>query len=125
MYVFLQLEYVAFFHPTVAAAEDVKFLFSGCGANLRALDGGTEGASREQLFEPGPRRDPTEGPREIHGEFAVQNGERTGITGKFTGKFTEKWAVYGTFEGIWMVLFLWICLWRMVKHRCRPEKMGM
>lgn len=30
---------------------DVKFLFSGCGANLRALDGGTEGASREQLFE--------------------------------------------------------------------------
>lgn len=30
---------------------DVKFLFSGCGANLRALEGGTEGASREQLFE--------------------------------------------------------------------------
>ena len=31
--------------------KDVKFLFSGCGANLRALEGGTEGASREQLFE--------------------------------------------------------------------------
>lgn len=30
---------------------DIKFLFSGCGANLRALEGGTEGASREQLFE--------------------------------------------------------------------------
>ena len=37
-------------------AEDVKFLFSGCGANLRALEGGSEGASREQLFEPGISR---------------------------------------------------------------------
>ena len=36
---------------TTVKTKDVKFLFSGCGANLRALEGGTEGASREQLFE--------------------------------------------------------------------------
>eukprot|EP00931_Biecheleriopsis_adriatica_P028014 TRINITY_DN16750_c2_g3_i1.p1 TRINITY_DN16750_c2_g3~~TRINITY_DN16750_c2_g3_i1.p1 ORF type:complete len:433 (-),score=96.33 TRINITY_DN16750_c2_g3_i1:56-1354(-) len=30
---------------------DQKFLFKGCGANIRALEGGTEGASRDQLFE--------------------------------------------------------------------------
>ncbi|CAJ1441574.1 unnamed protein product, partial [Effrenium voratum] len=30
---------------------DTKFLFKGCGANVRALEGGTEGASRDQLFE--------------------------------------------------------------------------
>lgn len=30
---------------------DRKFLFSGCGANIRPLDGGTAGASRGQLFE--------------------------------------------------------------------------
>ncbi|CAE7212093.1 unnamed protein product [Symbiodinium natans] len=30
---------------------DTKFLFKGCGANIRALEGGTEGASRDQLFE--------------------------------------------------------------------------
>ncbi|CAE8638575.1 unnamed protein product, partial [Polarella glacialis] len=36
---------------TLKKSWDQKFLFKGCGANLRALEGGTAGASRDQLFE--------------------------------------------------------------------------